>query len=68
MPEIVKLILYIILLLPLAVLPVVALIDVIKNKFESPNGKLKWVLLIIFTGFIGSVIYYLTGVNDKVGS
>ena len=61
MPEIVKLILYIILLLPVFVLPVIALIDIIRSNFASSNAKLKWVLIVVFTGFVGSIIYYASG-------
>lgn len=35
-----------------------ALVDVIKSSFRNENEKLIWVLIIIFTGFIGAILYY----------
>ena len=66
MPEPIQLAIMIMLLLPVVVLPVIALIDVIRSQFASSNQKLKWILLIIFTGFIGSIIYYQSGVKKKI--
>lgn len=34
------------------------LVDVIQRKFKKPNDKIVWILIIIFTHFIGAVIYY----------
>ena len=34
------------------------LIDALKNKQLSDNEKLVWVLVLVFTHFIGAVIYF----------
>ena len=39
-----------------------SLIDVLTRTFREEYEKLVWVLVIIFTGFLGSVIYYFVGV------
>jgi len=42
------------------------LVDSIKRKYRSENDKIVWVLVIIFTGFIGAIIYYFAvKVDDK---
>ena len=34
------------------------IVDVAKRNFKKENDKIMWVLIIIFTGIIGSLIYY----------
>ncbi|MCA9386014.1 PLDc N-terminal domain-containing protein [Candidatus Dojkabacteria bacterium] len=41
------------------VLWVIVLIDAVQREFESDNDRLVWVLIILFTGWIGAAIYYL---------
>ncbi|MCB0460698.1 MAG: PLDc_N domain-containing protein [Flavobacteriaceae bacterium] len=55
----------IILLLLFFILPIIALIDVIKSEFEG-NNKLIWVLVILFFNFIGSILYFIIGAKQKV--
>jgi hypothetical protein len=38
-----------------------ALIDAIKNPGLSSNERLIWILVIIFTSWIGALIYFLIG-------
>ena len=42
------------------VLWVIVLIDAVQREFESDNDRLVWVLIILFTGWIGAAIYYFT--------
>jgi TctA family transporter len=37
---------------------IVMLIDSIQRKYKDSNDKVVWVLVIIFTGIIGALIYY----------
>lgn len=37
---------------------VVMLIDAIKRDFPGANDKLLWILILVFAGAIGAVIYY----------
>ena len=42
------------------------LINCIKRKFKQDTDKIVWVLVIIFTGIIGALIYYfIVKVHDK---
>ena len=38
-----------------------ALIDCIKRNFPDPNAKIIWILVIVFTGIIGALIYHFVG-------
>ncbi len=42
------------------IIPLLALISVLKNKFVG-NDKIMWILLIIFLPFLGSLLYFLIG-------
>jgi hypothetical protein len=37
---------------------IMMLIDSIQRKYKDSNDKVVWVLVIIFTGLIGALIYY----------
>ena len=49
----------------LFVLPVIALVDIIRNEFTG-NNKLIWVLIVIFFNILGSILYFLMGKNQKI--
>jgi hypothetical protein len=34
------------------------LVDSIQHKYKDSNDKVVWVLVIVFTGIIGALIYY----------
>ena len=40
---------------------VMMIIDVLKREFKNENDKMMWMLLIVFTHFIGALIYYVAG-------
>ncbi len=37
---------------------ILMLVDCIQRKYKQENDKIIWVLVIIFTGIIGALIYY----------
>ena len=45
-------------------LPLVALIDIVRNDFDG-NNKLLWVLIVLFLPFLGSVLYFLIGRDQR---
>ena len=55
-------------LIPLAalVLTLWALIDAVKSEFEG-NMKLVWILIILFVGIIGPILYLAIGREQKIG-
>lgn len=46
-------------------LPLLALISALMNDFRG-NDKILWVLVILFLPFLGSVLYFLIGRNNRV--
>ena len=49
------------------VIPIIALIDVLRNDFTK-NNKLIWILVILFTGLIGTLIYLMVGTKQKINN
>jgi hypothetical protein len=47
------------------VIPIFALIDILRNDFEG-NNKLIWVLVILLTWLLGAILYYFIGRNQKI--
>ncbi len=38
-----------------------ALIDVLRRQFANPNDKVLWIVLIIFIGWLGPILYLAIG-------
>ncbi|MCK4561313.1 MAG: PLDc_N domain-containing protein [Flavobacteriaceae bacterium] len=51
--------------LTIFILPLIALIDILKNNF-SDNNKIIWVLVVLFFPLIGAILYYTIGTKQKV--
>lgn len=49
----------------LFVLPIIALVDVIRSDFRGPNDKLMWVIIILFLNLIGALLYFFIGRNQR---
>jgi TctA family transporter len=47
------------------VIPIIALIDILKSEFEG-NNKLIWVLVVLLSWIIGAIIYFIIGRKQKV--
>ncbi|UMB53813.1 PLDc N-terminal domain-containing protein [Lutibacter sp. A64] len=47
------------------ILPIIALIDILKNDFKG-NEKLIWVLIVLFLSLIGVLLYYKFGIKQKI--
>jgi len=45
----------------------IALIDILKSKFEG-NNKIVWVLVVLFLNLIGAILYFTIGRNQKIKS
>ncbi|WP_456376870.1 PLDc N-terminal domain-containing protein [Lutibacter sp.] len=44
---------------------IIALIDILKNKFEG-NNKIVWVLIVLFLNLIGAILYFTIGKKQKI--
>ena len=51
--------------LVLFILPIIALIDIIKSDFKG-NNKLIWVIIVIFLTLPGIILYYAIGRSQKI--
>ncbi len=47
------------------ILPLIALIDLLRSRFEG-NDKLVWTLVIIFVVLFGPVLYFVIGKKQKI--
>lgn len=52
-------------LIAVLLFPIWALIDILKSKFEG-NTKLIWIMLVVFTNLIGTILYFIIGKNQKI--
>lgn len=46
-------------------LPLIALIDILKSKFNG-NDKIVWVIVVLFFNLIGAILYFTIGSKQKV--
>ena len=59
-------ILFILIVLGVVILlPLIALVDVIRSDFRGPNDKLIWVIVILFLNVIGALLYFIIGRNQR---
>ncbi len=61
-----EIILLLILLAVLLLLPLIALVDVIRSNFNGANDKVIWVIVILFLNIIGAALYFFIGRNQRV--
>ncbi|WP_028376510.1 PLDc N-terminal domain-containing protein [Leeuwenhoekiella sp. MAR_2009_132] len=47
------------------ILPIVALVDIVKNDFKG-NNKIVWVLIVIFFNLLGSILYFTLGKKQRI--
>jgi hypothetical protein len=43
----------------------IALIDILRNKFEG-NNQLMWVLIIFLLPLLGPILYFIIGTKQKI--
>lgn len=49
----------------LFLLPLIAIVDIIRSKFEG-NMQLIWVIVVVFFNVIGTILYFIIGRNQKI--
>ncbi len=42
-------------------LPLFAIISLLRNDFKGSNDKVVWILVILFLPYFGSILYFLMG-------
>ncbi|GAA4468151.1 hypothetical protein GCM10023189_52980 [Nibrella saemangeumensis] len=48
------------------ILPLIAVIDVLRSKFRSDTDKIIWLLVILFLPFFGSILYFIIGRKQRI--
>jgi phospholipase D-like protein len=43
-----------------------ALLDIVNGRFRDDVTKIVWVLIVIFIPFLGTILYYLIGRDQKL--
>jgi hypothetical protein len=43
-----------------------ALVDIIQSRFREESTKIIWCLLVIFLPFIGTILYYVIGREQRL--
>lgn len=43
-----------------------ALVDIIQSRFREDSTKIIWCLLVIFLPFIGTILYYVIGREQRL--
>lgn len=56
----------VLLILLVLVLPIVALVDIVRSNFKGDNDKILWAVVVILAPFIGTILYFLIGRKQKV--
>lgn len=46
-------------------IPLLALVDIVRSKFEG-SMQLVWVIIVVFFNVIGSILYFIIGRNQKI--
>lgn len=47
------------------ILPLVALIDILRSNFEG-NNKIIWLLVVLLANFLGAILYFIMGQKQKL--
>jgi len=56
---------FILLILIGLALPLFAIIDILRNEFKGDN-KIIWILIVLLFPYLGSILYFFIGSNNKV--
>jgi len=43
-----------------------AFVDILKSQFKGGSDKIVWLLVVLFIPFVGVILYFLIGRNQKV--
>lgn len=60
-----ELVIILFVLLGIILLPLIAIVDIIRSKFEG-NMQLIWIIIIAFFNIFGAILYLIIGRNQKI--
>ncbi|MEO6948112.1 MAG: PLD nuclease N-terminal domain-containing protein [Ginsengibacter sp.] len=50
----------------LLLFPILALVSILNSTFKDKTNKMLWVLIILFMPFIGPMLYFIIGRNQRL--
>ena len=53
------------LMLIVIVIPLIALIDILKSNFREGVNKIVWILVVLLLPVLGSILYFIIGRSQK---
>ena len=56
----------ILIILLVLILPLIALIDILKSDFQKNVNKIIWVLVTLLLPIVGSILYFIIGKKQKL--
>jgi len=54
------------LVMALTALWIYALVDIVRSDFQGDSDKVIWLLLVVLIPFVGTVLYFAIGQNQKL--
>jgi len=48
------------------ILWIMAIVDIVNSRFRDDTTKIIWILLVIFIPFIGTILYYFVGREQRI--
>jgi hypothetical protein len=49
-------------------IPLICILDIMRSDFRYQNARLIWLALVVFFPFLGSLLYYWIGTEQKATS
>jgi len=53
------------LLFVILIVPLIALIEIIRSDFKQPVNKVVWILVVILLPLVGSILFWILGRSQK---
>jgi hypothetical protein len=54
------------LILIVLIVPLVALIDILRSNFRESVNKIVWILTVLFLPLLGAILYFIIGRSQRV--
>lgn len=61
-----EIILFLLVLGLVILLPLIALIDALRSRFQGDTVKLIWVIVILLLPFLGALLYFIIGRKQRI--
>jgi hypothetical protein len=45
---------------------IMAIVDILNNRFREDSNRILWLLLVIFVPFLGTILYYAIGRQQRI--